>query len=232
MGFFGGGGGAAAPADMVGATTSVAGTAGLVPAPAAGEQTAFLGGNATFTQALYNLPIHKLDNTNFYVPIGFGGNVNVNSTNSVSNLTPIFLPNGSIDRLSCYQNSASGTGTGYVAIYSTNANGKPLSVLTSGSFSITSGESAVEKAVTLSPTYAIKAGLYWIGYHNTNITANYKATGNASTTIALFTGTRAGIDAHYSAARISIASAGTWPDDPTIASWQTANQVAVLVRMT
>ena len=217
---------------MVGATSSAAGTAGLVPAPAAGEQTAFLGGNATFTNALYNLPIHKLDNTNFYSPIGFGGNVNVNSTNNVANLTPIFLPNGSIDRLSCYQNSASSNGTGYVALYSTNANGKPLSVLTSGSFTITSGEAATEKAVTLSPTFAVKAGLYWIGYHNNNITANYKATGNANIIMALIMGTRSGIDAHYSAARINIASAGTWPDDPAIASWQTANQVAVLVRMT
>ena len=47
MGFFGGGGGAA-PADMVGATSSVAGTAGLVPAPAAGKQSSVLMGDALF----------------------------------------------------------------------------------------------------------------------------------------------------------------------------------------
>lgn len=46
MGFFGGGG--ASPANMVGATSSVAGTAGLVPAPAAGDNDKFLNGDATF----------------------------------------------------------------------------------------------------------------------------------------------------------------------------------------
>ena len=51
MGFFGGGGGAA-PADMVGATSSVAGTAGLVPAPAAGSEYAYLRGDATFKNPL------------------------------------------------------------------------------------------------------------------------------------------------------------------------------------
>lgn len=46
MGFFGGGG--ASASDMVGATSSVAGEAGLVPAPAAGDQGRFLRGNGTF----------------------------------------------------------------------------------------------------------------------------------------------------------------------------------------
>lgn len=44
--FFGGGG--ASVSNMVGATSSVAGTAGLVPAPAAGDQDKVLLGNATF----------------------------------------------------------------------------------------------------------------------------------------------------------------------------------------
>ena len=46
MGFFGGGG--ASASNMVGATSSTAGTAGLVPAPAAGEQNSVLMGDATF----------------------------------------------------------------------------------------------------------------------------------------------------------------------------------------
>ena len=46
MPFFGGGGGAAG--NMVGATSSTAGTAGLVPAPAAGDQDKVLRGDATF----------------------------------------------------------------------------------------------------------------------------------------------------------------------------------------
>ena len=51
MGFFGGGGGAAA-SNMVGATSSTAGTAGLVPAPAAGSEYAYLRGDATFKNPL------------------------------------------------------------------------------------------------------------------------------------------------------------------------------------
>ena len=50
MGFFGGGG--ASVANMVGATSSVAGTAGLVPAPAAGQEYAYLRGDATFKNPL------------------------------------------------------------------------------------------------------------------------------------------------------------------------------------
>jgi hypothetical protein len=46
MGFFGGGGSAAS--NMVGATSSVAGTAGLVPAPAAGQEHLMLKGNGSF----------------------------------------------------------------------------------------------------------------------------------------------------------------------------------------
>jgi hypothetical protein len=52
MAFFGGGG--AAPANMGGATSSAAGTAGLVPAPAAGDQNKRLKGNATFEFDFYS----------------------------------------------------------------------------------------------------------------------------------------------------------------------------------
>lgn len=49
MAFFGGGG--AAPANMGGATSSAAGTAGLVPAPSAGDHKLSLRGDATFYPA-------------------------------------------------------------------------------------------------------------------------------------------------------------------------------------
>lgn len=49
MAFFGGGG--ASVSNMVGATSSVAGTAGLVPAPAAGEESGLLRGDATFLKS-------------------------------------------------------------------------------------------------------------------------------------------------------------------------------------
>ena len=50
MGFFGGGGGSAA-SNMGAASASVAGTAGLVPAPAAGDENKQLLGSATFVQS-------------------------------------------------------------------------------------------------------------------------------------------------------------------------------------
>lgn len=48
MGFFGGGGGGTTPVNMGGATSSAAGTAGYVPAPAAGDEHKLLRGDATF----------------------------------------------------------------------------------------------------------------------------------------------------------------------------------------
>lgn len=50
MGFFGGGG--ATPVNMVGASSGTAGTAGYVPAPAAGSEYAYLRGDATFKNPL------------------------------------------------------------------------------------------------------------------------------------------------------------------------------------
>ena len=67
MGFFCGGG--AAASNMVGATASVAGTAGLVPAPAAGDQGKFLRGDASFRsiadQALPISPTRRSGNIAF-----------------------------------------------------------------------------------------------------------------------------------------------------------------------
>jgi len=224
---------AAAASNMTGATDSAAGTAGLVPQPAAGEQDAFLDGRGQFTNALFNLRMHKLDNTRFYAPIGFSPNLTVNSTIGIAGLVPIFLPSGTIDRLSVFQNSPSVNGTGYVALYSSKASdGKPLSVVASGSFTITSGEAAAEKAVALSPTVAVKAGLYWVGYHNSGVTASNRAAGGAQQVLHLLLGTTSDLNTATGAYRINIATAGTWPNDPALNAYSGANHAAVFVRMT
>jgi hypothetical protein len=70
MGFFGGGGGAA-PANMVGATSSAAGTAGLVPAPAAGKNTRALFSDATFGEVPLT-PTYKATNTLVIPPVNRG----------------------------------------------------------------------------------------------------------------------------------------------------------------
>lgn len=63
MGFFGGGGGTT-PVNMVGASTGTAGTAGYVPAPAAGKNTRALFSDATFT-AIPILPRRSAETTRY-----------------------------------------------------------------------------------------------------------------------------------------------------------------------
>ncbi len=65
MGLFGGGGSAAS--NMVGATTSTAGTAGLVPAPAAGNNTRALFSDASFGEIPLR-PQYKPSNTSVIRP--------------------------------------------------------------------------------------------------------------------------------------------------------------------
>jgi hypothetical protein len=67
MPFFGGG---ASVANMVGATSSVAGTAGLVPAPSAGKNTRYLSSDAIFGELpLY--PKFKASNATWLKPVIF-----------------------------------------------------------------------------------------------------------------------------------------------------------------
>lgn len=62
MGFFGGGG--TTPVNMVGASTGTAGTAGYVPAPAAGKNTRYLSSDASFGEVPM-LPKRKDTSSNF-----------------------------------------------------------------------------------------------------------------------------------------------------------------------
>ena len=88
MGFFGGG---AAPANMGGATSSVAGTAGLVPAPSAGDQYKFLKGDATFSNG---------DSAYISPSVTYGSS----SSTAPSFCRPLYtLPMGMVNS-PCYQN--------------------------------------------------------------------------------------------------------------------------------
>lgn len=74
--------------DFVGATTSAAGSAGLVPAPVAGDDTKFLAGDGTWkTASAYDLPIASAS-TLGGIKVGDGLNINsstgVLSANAVS----------------------------------------------------------------------------------------------------------------------------------------------------
>jgi hypothetical protein len=102
MGFFGGGGSAAS--NMVGATSSAAGTAGLVPAPAARKERQALLGDATFGFPPLCIP-SRLDSSGIYlfpqfiITQGFsgtGGSVFVPNT---TYFIPIYLFSGTIDTI-------------------------------------------------------------------------------------------------------------------------------------
>jgi len=178
MGFFGGGGGGAAPADMVGATSSAAGTAGLVPAPAQRNQFTCLAGDATFKPALIRPNIKAFASTRIYAPIGArsdNGIVAFPSFASTAYCTPIFLKAGTIDALTIKLGQQFANSTNYMALYDSDSDGKPNTLLTSStanSFTTTATtDDNAQKTVVLSSTLAIETGLYWtalFGTQNSN----------------------------------------------------------------
>lgn len=71
--------------DMTGATSSAAGVHGLVPAPAAGDDTKFLSGDGTWkTVSVYALPIASATDLG---GIKVGSNLSINSTTGVLSAT-------------------------------------------------------------------------------------------------------------------------------------------------
>ena len=71
--------------NMTGATDSAAGLAGLVPAPAAGDDTKFLSGDGTWkTVSVYNLPIASASTLG---GIKVGTNLSIDSTTGVLSAT-------------------------------------------------------------------------------------------------------------------------------------------------
>jgi hypothetical protein len=105
MGFFGGGGGAS-PANMGGATSSSAGTAGLVPAPAAGDEDKQLFGDAGFSYGIH-LPRLKSINSRFVAPFGVDQAASTSTyANKIRHFTLFYFPvDGTINRISIFQGS-------------------------------------------------------------------------------------------------------------------------------
>ena len=140
MGFFGGGGGAA-PADMVGATSSTAGTAGLVPAPAAGDQGDILFGDATFKASVF--PAGGQYGTDYvgWPIISGNGAFNWSQLNVSANLLikgKMFYSGGTFNRIACYVNTGSAGKNIKAGIYEINTNGYEGSLVTSGTISLAS----------------------------------------------------------------------------------------------
>ena len=169
MGFFGGGGSAAS--NMVGATSSAAGTAGLVPAPAAGDQTAFLSGSGSFL--IPAVPILSKDSGQtqdvgtvnsssvvfFGCPFLSGG-----STSGVpSTLKPLFCPiyipkTDTYTRIACTVNTGSAGTLFSLGIYSLDeSTGLPKTLVVSSNSLSSASAATVEGTISQS----LNQGWYW-----------------------------------------------------------------------
>jgi hypothetical protein len=222
MGFFGGGGGAAA-SNLVGATSSTAGTAGLVPAPAAGEHNAGLGGQGTFVPFLFRPKVTGWGGTRFFAPVGATNNNAGDGSTSVANvstralLCPILLPSGSINNLGIFVVSSGANGTGYVALYNSTNDGLPNALVTSGSFSHVSGEANVAKTVSISPSVAIKSGLYWGSFSSDIANPQVRMSARGNVLLAFFFGAESGTgnfstSGNESSVYLTTSSAGAFPN--------------------
>lgn len=150
-----------------GATPSAAGTAGLVPQPAAGEQNRYLQGDGTYGGPLFN---------NLEVPsarwigplVAYGG---AGSTRLVGSFTVLFTPIYSNKSRSISQivleittaSGATGSPTMEVAMYNSGPNGFPTTRISN---SLTTGISTTTTGVrtlSYSPSFTIPAGISWCG---------------------------------------------------------------------
>ena len=167
MAFFGGGG--ASASNMVGATSSAAGTAGLVPAPAAGDDDRFLAGDASFavTPRFVSPALPDwLTGTHsrsaegcLYAGMGsYGYAIGANRLG----LCPVFLRRGlTYTKIGArIANDAARTATKIrVGIYNvSNTNCRPTTLIVeSGEFNYTNN-STVEATIS----QYIKSGFYWM----------------------------------------------------------------------
>jgi len=178
MGFFGGGGGSAA-SNMVGATSSTAGVAGLVPAPAAGEERHFLSGGATF---LPNIPLVRPTSASGRLIgcIGANTRANQNYGNAQSNtiFSPIFLPSATLTAIGLTFFSQN-TGNVRYGIYDSSTDNLPTTLLGSGVASTSSGAAANAAVVVSGLSVSLKGGIYWIALQqDTNNSVNHITSGN------------------------------------------------------
>jgi hypothetical protein len=125
MGFFGGG---SAASNMVGATSSVAGTAGLVPPPAAGEEDSLLRGDATFGR--FAFPHSSYSGFNGY---GIYGNLN-NVAAGASHVGMNWFRKGTYTKIGFFSGSATSQ-TLQFGIYKANADGSSGSLIRGATFS-------------------------------------------------------------------------------------------------
>jgi hypothetical protein len=180
MGFFGGGGGAAS--NMVGATSSVAGTAGLVPAPAAGKNTRALFSDASFGE-LPLLPAYKNTTASHWIGpyLPSRSDASAAPTAKVRVFIPVFVPSdGNIDALGCITGNAPSTAYNiHLALWECAEDGTPSTYVTGGTASSgTAGSTVISISVSSTP---VKRGFYYASFTpDANVTGNLRSTARSS----------------------------------------------------
>ena len=175
MAFFGGG---ASASDMVGATSSTAGTAGLVPAPAAGDEGKMLFGDATF-KGFLNAPAAApfvKSTSRYYYPYMMIGRPEISNTGGFTSPSGAYLcpflinGNATISQISFIAHATNVNTTLELGIYQSDiTTAWPLTKIaqaTSANMSSTAGGTLVVTAITA----AVK-GLFWACIYNRTTTS-------------------------------------------------------------
>ena len=179
MGFFGGGGGGTTPVNMVGASSGTAGTAGYVPAPAAGQDRHVLAGNATF---IPNVPLVRPTSASGRLIGCIGANARANqnygSAQSNTIFSPIFLTSGTLTAIGLTFFSQN-TGNVRYGIYDSSTDSLPTTLITSGTAATISTAAANAAVVVSGLSSVLAGGLYWIALQqDTNNSVNHVTTQN------------------------------------------------------
>ena len=176
MGFFGGGGSAAS--NMVGATSSAAGTAGLVPAPAAGKNTRALFSDASFAEVPL-LPQYKNTTAGHWIGpyLPSRSDAGAAPTAKTRVFIPIFVPaDGVIDALGCITGTAPSAAYNiHLAMWEAAQDGTPSTFVTGGTASSgTTGSVVISISVS---TASVSRGFYYASFTpDANVTGNLRST--------------------------------------------------------
>jgi hypothetical protein len=160
MGFFGGGGGAAS--NMVGATSSAAGTAGLVPAPAAGDQGNFLRGDATFSMDSFSFLMGSLPSGSVLEPAINYSTASANYQENYAYYCPIIIPRRrTFDGIKLHSMRSANSQTVYLAIYNSSSD-DPSSLVSGSDCSVVNPTSGSRVIVSFSSNITLEYGKYFI----------------------------------------------------------------------
>jgi len=182
-GFFGGGG--TAYSDFTGSSTTVTGSSGLVPAPAAGKNTRYLSSNATFGEVPL-LPQYKNTTAGHWIGPYLPSRSDAGSTFSakVRTFIPVFVPSdGNIDTLGCIIGTAPSSSYNiHLAVWEVAEDGTPSTyVIGATGTSGTTSSAVISISVTSTP---VKRGFYYASFTpDANTTGTLRQTARSSFTI-------------------------------------------------